>query len=178
MVEYHSHSMLKILELLVIDILDLRVADFAILNQWKQHISCQSLHLQVENLGDLALLQTLVDPADMLPESGIVIVLYAVIRSALQQLGDVCPLVSLVPVQQVQDPLLFTGPGRVALDHWVQVVVPSLTALFTCAAADMIIILQHLCDVGPSLRAIFLNQTHNGIILVLVPKFSLACLLA
>lgn len=95
MVEYHSHSMLKILELLVIDILDLRVADFAVLNQWKQHVSCQSLHLQVENLGDLALLQTLVDPADMLPESGIVIVLYAVIRSALQQLGDVCPLVAV-----------------------------------------------------------------------------------
>ena len=84
MVEYHSHSMLKILELLVIDILDLRIADFAVLNQRKQHISCQSLHLQVENLGNLALLQTLVDPADMLPESGIVIVLYAVIRSALQ----------------------------------------------------------------------------------------------
>jgi hypothetical protein len=95
MVEYHSHGMLKILKLLVIDILDLRVADFAVLNKWKQHISCQSFHLQVEHLGDLALLQTLVDPADMLPESGIVIVLYAVIRSALQQLGDVCPLVTV-----------------------------------------------------------------------------------
>ena len=58
-------------------------------------------------------------------------ILDGVISPTLEKVGDVRPLVSLVPVQQVEDPLLLTGPGGVSLDHWVQVVVPSLPALLS-----------------------------------------------
>jgi hypothetical protein len=63
--------------------------------------------------------------------AGVPMILDGVISPTLEKVGDVRPLVSLVPVQQVEDPLLLTGPGGVSLDHWVQVVVPSLPALLS-----------------------------------------------
>lgn len=80
-VEDHSHGVLEVFKLLMINVLDLSVADLAVLHQRKQDISCQSPHLQVQNFGDLALLQTLVYPSDVLPESRVVVVLDAVVGS-------------------------------------------------------------------------------------------------
>ena len=62
------------------------------------------------------------------------VVLDAVVGTALENVGDVGPLVRLVPVQQEQNPLFLTAPSGRSLDHRVQVVVPALSALLTDTA--------------------------------------------
>ena len=80
-VEDHSHGVFEVFELLVVNVLHLSVTDLAVLHQWKQDVRCQCPHLQIENFGDLALLQTFVYSSNVLPESRVVIVFDAVVRS-------------------------------------------------------------------------------------------------
>lgn len=68
MIENHSHGMFKIFEFLWIDDFDLIVLNFIIFNQRKQNISGESLNFKIEPFCHLALLQTLVNPPDMLPQ--------------------------------------------------------------------------------------------------------------
>ena len=81
MVKDHAHSMLEILKFLRIDDFDLIVINFTILDQREQNISGESLYFHIEPLSDLALLKTLIDPSDMLPEGRVIIILNAIIGS-------------------------------------------------------------------------------------------------
>jgi hypothetical protein len=80
-IEDHSHGVLKILEFLRINGFDLIVLNFTIFYQRKQNVSSESLDFEVEPLSDLALLQALVNSADMLPEGRIIIIFDTVVRS-------------------------------------------------------------------------------------------------
>ena len=60
-------------------------------------------------------------------------VLYGVISSALEELGNISPLVPDPLVIDVEEPLFLVAPGDL-LDPWVQVVVPSLPALLPDSA--------------------------------------------
>jgi hypothetical protein len=80
-VKYHAHGMLEVFKFLRIDAFDLIVINFTILDQWEQNISGESLYLHIEPLCDLALLETFVDPSDMLPEGRVIIILNAIIGS-------------------------------------------------------------------------------------------------
>tara|TARA_B110000285_G_C15120013_1_gene616528 strand:+ start:659 stop:898 length:240 start_codon:yes stop_codon:yes gene_type:complete len=73
--------MLEVFKFLRIDAFDLIVINFTILDQWEQNISGESLYLHIEPLCDLALLETFVDPSDMLPEGRVIIILNAIIGS-------------------------------------------------------------------------------------------------
>ncbi len=55
-------------------------------------------------------------------------ILYSVISSALEVLGDISPLVADPLVVDEEKPLFLVAPSDL-LDPWVQVVVPSLPAL-------------------------------------------------
>jgi len=80
-IEDHSHGMLEVLKLLWVNVLYLAVLDLIIFNQRKENICGQSLHLQIQLLCNLALLETLINPPNMLSECGVIIVFDAVIRS-------------------------------------------------------------------------------------------------
>ena len=79
-VENHAHCVLQILKLFGINDIYLGIGDFAIFNKRKQDVCRESLHFQVELLGNLALLQALVDPPDMLSQCGVIVVFNAVVR--------------------------------------------------------------------------------------------------
>ena len=75
--------MLQVFEFLCINGLDLRIANFAILDQGKQDIGCQRLNFQIQFFGHLALLKALVDAPDVLAQSRIVVIFDAIVRSIL-----------------------------------------------------------------------------------------------
>ena len=95
MVEDHAHGMFQVFELLGVDVLHLRVTDLPIFHQWKQDVCCQSLHFQVQLLGNLTLLQTLVNTPDVLAKGRVVVVLDTVVRTTFQEFGDICPFVAV-----------------------------------------------------------------------------------
>lgn len=64
-------------------------------------------------------------------------VLDSIVGSTFEELGDVGPLVCLVAVLEVKDPFFFARPRYVPFDVWVQVVVPSLPALFADSSGKM-----------------------------------------
>lgn len=64
-------------------------------------------------------------------------VLDGIVGSTLQNVSDVSPFVGLISVQKIKDPLLIRGPLSVPLDKRVEVVVPSLSALFTDTTWEM-----------------------------------------
>lgn len=55
------------------------VGDFRLFDQREENVGSEALDFEVELLGDLALLETLVDAPDVLPERRIVVVLDAVV---------------------------------------------------------------------------------------------------
>ena len=56
----------------------------------------------------------------------------SVVSSALKHLGNFSPFIAVASVHKVENPLLLLAPADL-LDLWVQVIVPSLPALFTNA---------------------------------------------
>ena len=84
---------------------------------------------------------------------------------ALEQLGNIRPLVPVNFVCVEYDDLLLTVDRRL-FDAWIEVVVPSFSALLAGAATNVVIVFQHLSNIGPPLGAIFLYQTHDSIILL------------
>ena len=79
-------------------------------------------------------------------------VLYRVVGTARQKLGNLCPLVAILTVANVEDPFLFAAP-RVLFNHWIQMVVPTLTALLANPTIKM------LSNLSPLLGAFFLDQS-------------------
>ena len=84
MVEDHPHGVLKVFELLGVNDLHLVIGNFTFLDQREQEISCKILNTQIELLRNLTLLETLVDPSDVLPESAVVIILDAIVRPTVK----------------------------------------------------------------------------------------------
>ena len=82
---------------------------------------------------------------------------------SFQKFGDICPLVS-VDFVCVEDDQFLLVVDRCLFDVRIEVVVPSLTALFACAALDSVFILQHLGDEGPSFGSELSNQAHDRIV--------------
>ena len=65
-------------------------------------------------------------------------VLDSVIGSALEYFCNVSPLVCLVAILKVENPFFLASPWGASLDIWIQMVVPSLPALFANSSGKMI----------------------------------------
>lgn len=87
----------------------------------------------------------------------------SVVSPAFKDAGDVGPLVCLVAIEQVEDPLFFAGPGRTSLDHRVQVVVPALPALLADATRQMV------GNFGPKMRSVYADQVQKKSVLDVSP---------
>ena len=79
----------------------------------------------------------------------------SVIRAAIQDLGDFCPLIVNHPVHQKQNPLLLSGPVYL-LDPWIEVVVPPFATLLAHPARKV------LCYRGPALGSVLFYQLKNS----------------
>ena len=77
-------------------------------------------------------------------------ILDGVIRPPGKHLGHLCPLVAMGGVGKEEDPLLVRHPFDLE-DAWIEVVVPSLTALLPQPS------LNELGDEGPTLRSILFH---------------------
>ena len=75
-----------------------------------------------------------------------------VVSSTFQNVGNVCPLIGLISIEKIEDPLFLDRPRNISLDHWVEVVVPSLTALLSDSPR------QVTSYLSPFLGAIDVNQ--------------------
>lgn len=78
-VEDHPHGVLQVLEFLVVEGLDFLIIDFAFVDKCEEDVGGESLDSEVEFFGNLALLESLVDASDVLPEGRVIIVLDAVV---------------------------------------------------------------------------------------------------
>lgn len=65
-------------------------------------------------------------------------ILDCVVCSALKNVGNISPFVGFVTIQKIKNPLFFAGPWSLPLDHRVEVVVPSLSALLSYSAWEMV----------------------------------------
>ena len=95
--------------------------------------------------------------------AGVPVVLDGVVCPSLQDVGDVGPFVGLVPIQYEQNPLFLTWPLWTFLNHGIQMVVPSLTALLTDAPRKMV------CHVLPLLRTTVADQLEKELVLDFSP---------
>lgn len=90
-------------------------------------------------------------------------ILDPVVGSALQYLCNVSPLVGLVAILEVQDPLFLASPWGAPLDVWIQVVMPSLPALLANSSGKMI------CYRCPLLWTVNIHQMEEQSILDVGP---------
>ena len=91
------------------------------------------------------------------------VVLDGVVSATLEHLGYLSPLVAVVSVHQIEDPLFLTAPADL-LDLRVQMVVPALTALLSDPPWEM------LCDQSPLLGTVLVDQMKDHTILFLSPR--------
>ena len=68
---------------------------------------------------------------------GVPVVFNGVVSATLEDFGNFCPLVIYDSVHKEKDPLLFLTPVNL-LDKWVQMVVPSLSALLAHSVLQML----------------------------------------
>lgn len=71
-----------------------------------------------------------------------------------KELGDLCPTVAEPFVGLIDDSVLFLSPRRL-LDFWVEVIVPSLTALLPNPSLEV------LGDYRPTFGAVLLHQVND-----------------
>ena len=95
-------------------------------------------------------------------QSGVPVVLDGVIRSSIQTVHELCPLVGLLSLQDEEDPLLSVAPA-LSLEGWVELVVPSLSALFSSS------VIEELSDGVPLLRSMDLHKFNQLLVLLCVP---------
>lgn len=76
-----------------------------------------------------ACLDLVLDDADFLAHGGVPVVLDRILGAALENLGDLCPLVAVILLENVENEVFLEAPLGL-FDLWVEVVVPSLPALF------------------------------------------------
>ena len=83
----------------------------------------------------------------------------------MQKLRDVRPLVPVDFVGVEYDPFFLVVYRRL-FDAGVQMVVPSLPALLSGSAPDVVFVCQLLGNECPSLGSIFGHQVNDGVILL------------
>lgn len=99
-------------------------------------------------------------------------VFYGIVSPARQEMGDPRPTVAHRPVEFEDCQFLQLCPG--GLQHsGVQVVVPSLAALFAGAAFDVELAAEHVSDHPPVSLAVDRDEMDDGFILGLSPGSSL-----
>lgn len=95
-------------------------------------------------------LELLPELCQLLAHARVPVIFYCVVSASLQNLSDVGPLVAVLAVTNVEDPLFFFAP-LVFLDHGVQMVVPAFATLLANPA------IQRRSNLGPLLRSFFLH---------------------
>lgn len=77
------------------------------------------------------------------------VVFNGVVGPAFQSLSDISPFVSYSSMMEVENPFFFWTPLNL-LDHRIQMIVPSFSALFADPTWEV------LCDLSPLLRTVSL----------------------
>ena len=99
--------------------------------------------VQVLHIGQPIKLVTLLDVALVFGsvcalgrlQVGVPIVLNRVVRSAEDMIGNLGPSISVVSLQDMQDPYFFLTPGALS-NQWIEMIVPPLSTLFATSASD------------------------------------------
>ena len=86
-----------------------------------------------------------------------------IVCSSREEFRNLAPLVSVFLVSQNDGSILFRSPF-VLFDVWVQVIVPTLTALLTDSPRKC------LCDVTPIFCAKFFDVCSKSFVLLLTPR--------
>ena len=86
-----------------------------------------------------------------------------IIRTTFKNLGNISPFVALTLMRNEKNEFLLKAPC-ILLNFWVQVIMPSLSALLTNPARKM------LCNRSPFLRSLFLDQSQNKSIFLNTPR--------
>jgi len=107
---------------------------------------------------------------------GVEVILDAIVATTGKFFGDVGPLISKL-FMLVKNLLLLTLVDWRLIDVWVQVIVPSLAALFACARTNFEFFLKLVCYESPLFGAILLDEFHDCIILLLGPELTRGLLL-
>jgi hypothetical protein len=98
----------------------------------------------------------------LLLHARIPVILDGVVGATFKHLGYLCPLVAVVSVHQIEDPLFLSAPADL-LDLRIQVIVPALTALLSDPPREV------LCDQSPLLGTVFVYKVKDHAILLLGP---------
>ena len=108
------------------------------------YLVCGDLgHLLGRELSDDSVLETLVNLPHELSQSGVELILDAIVTSSFQEGSDFRPFVAELSVSE-EDDLLFFRRDRVFGDVGIKVVVPSLTALLACTTLHVVFLRQLL----------------------------------
>jgi hypothetical protein len=91
-------------------------------------------------------------------------ILDGVVSPAFENIGDVGPFVCLVSVEQIQDPFLFSGPRSLPLNHWIEMIVPSFSALLSNSSREMV------GNLSPFLRTIDVDQVQQEPVFNISPR--------
>ena len=91
-------------------------------------------------------------------------ILDGVVGPAFENICDVSPFVCLVTVEQIKDPFLFSGPGGLPLNHWIEMVMPSFSALLSDSTRKMV------GNLGPLLRPIDVDQVQEESVFYVSPR--------
>lgn len=70
--------------------------------------------------------------------AGIPVILDRIISSAFEDPCYVSPLIRLVSVEQIENPLFFARPRSTPLDHGIQVIVPAFSTLLSNSTGQVI----------------------------------------
>ncbi len=89
-------------------------------------------------------------------------ILDGVVCAAFENFGDLSPLVAVVSMHQVENPLLLAAPANL-LDLRVQVIVPPLAALLPNTTREV------LSNQRPFLGPIFIDEVKNHSIFLFGP---------
>jgi len=92
------------------------------------------------------------------------VILDGVVCAPWKELGDVRPLVAILLVSFQDDVILMLSPRRLA-DLWVQMIVPSLTAIFPNPPC------QQSCALGPLCGTILHHMLCHDIVFLVCPWF-------
>lgn len=79
--------------------------------------------------------------------------------------GDILPAIAM-QLMQVEQPLLLIIVPRLLVDRRVEVIIPSLSALFARTDGNRIGLFQLLCDLGPIVESKLSNKTTDGLVLL------------
>lgn len=91
------------------------------------------------------------------------VVLDRIVGPSLKVFGDFSPFISLAVVVEEEDPFFFFRPLGF-LDHRIQMIVPSLSTLFTYSSREI------LSNWGPFPWSSFLNKHYHKFVLKISPR--------